>query len=53
MAVNTRTLPVRMERELYDRVKEISEQEKRSLSNWCVLAIEKEVKRYETENKKK
>ena len=58
MAINTMTIPVRLERVLYEKVKSISESDKRSMSNWTVIAIEKEIKRYEdkesdrTENNK-
>ena len=41
------TLPVRMDRILYDRLKRAAENDSRSMSNWVKIAIEKEIKRHE------
>ena len=52
MSINMMTIPSRLEKQLYERVKKISDIEKRSMSNWCAIAIEKEVERYEKANAK-
>ena len=52
MPIIMMTIPSRLEKQLYERVKKISETEKRSMSNWCAIAIEKEVVRYEKANGK-
>ena len=41
------TLTIRMEAELYARVKLVSEYDKRSMAQWCRIAIEREVERCE------
>lgn len=48
--MNKRALPVRMEKDIYKKVEEISRIEKRSASSFCELQIEKGVLEYEQIN---
>ena len=50
MAIDMRVFPLRLEREMYARLKSVSEDDKRSMNTWAQLALEKEIVRYETAN---
>ena len=49
--MDKQTLPVRMDKLLYDRLKKAADNDNRSLSNWVVVAIEKELKAREAQSK--
>ena len=49
--INSRVLPVRLQRDLYDRLKSVSEHDKRSMNQWAIIALEKEIEKYEKKNK--
>ena len=51
MAIDTRVFPLRLERILYDRLKTVSENDKRSMNTWAKIALEKEIEKYEKKNK--
>lgn len=42
-----KTISVVIEDEMYRRLKAISEDDRRTMSNWVALAIEREIERYE------
>ena len=52
MAVNMRVFPLRLQKDLYAKLKGVSEKDKRSMNTWVVIVIEKEIERYETNHKK-
>ena len=47
MNVKSLTLPVRIEKEMYDRVKKAAADDDRTMSGWCKLAIKRELERFE------
>lgn len=47
MAINSKVFPLRLERELHEKLKEVSSDDKRSMNTWAVIALEKEIKKYE------
>ena len=47
MAIDTRVFPLRLQRALYAKLKAISEADRRSMNQWVVVAIEKEIAKYE------
>ena len=49
--MKTRTISVIISDETYKTLKNVSEMDKRSLSNWAVIAIEKELARRKSDRK--
>lgn len=43
--MSSQTLPVRMEAELYERIKKAATEDHRSMANWCIVAVENEFKK--------
>jgi hypothetical protein len=52
MASVTKVFPLRLEEMLYEKVRAVSEEDRRSMNSWVVIAIEKEVSRYNNLNAK-
>ena len=48
MAIDMRVFPLRLQRDLYARLKSVSEDDKRSMNTWAAIALEKEINRYES-----
>ena len=51
MSIKSLTLPVRIEKEMYERVKKAAMDDDRTMSGWCKLAIKRELERIEGNKK--
>ena len=47
MILNEQVFSLRLQKELYAKLKAISEEDKRSMNSWLIVLIEKEIKRHE------